>query len=120
MPCARSLSDVGVRFASGRWRHSSVMKYRQAIPSLAMLAALTLGTPAGVYGDDREKHDHDHVREALARGEVLPLPKILAIATQQVPGDVIEVELEDEDGGLVYEIKILTSKGRVREVEINA
>jgi uncharacterized membrane protein YkoI len=60
------------------------------------------------------------VREALRRGEVLPLVKILEIANQQVPGDVIEVELEDEKSALVYEIKILTSVGRVREVKIDA
>ena len=60
------------------------------------------------------------MREALQRGEVLPLVKILAIADQQVPGDVIEVELEDEHGALVYEIKILTGNGRVREVKIDA
>lgn len=64
--------------------------------------------------------DHSSVREALQRGEVLPLVKILAIANQEVPGDVIEVELEDEREALVYEIKILTSTGRVREVKIDA
>jgi uncharacterized membrane protein YkoI len=46
--------------------------------------------------------------------------KILAIANKEVPGDVIEVELEDEREALVYEIKILTSTGRVREVKIDA
>ncbi len=57
------------------------------------------------------------VREASQRGEVLPLgAKILAIASEQVPGDVIEVELEDEKKALVYEVKILTGTGRVREV----
>lgn len=68
----------------------------------------------------RKAHDHTAVREALQRGEVLPLMKILAIANKEVPGDVIEVELEDEREALVYEIKILTGTGRVREVEIDA
>ena len=34
--------------------------------------------------------------------------------------DVIEVELEDEGEALLYEIKILTSTGRVRELQIDA
>ena len=38
-----------------------------------------------------------------------------------MPGDVIEVELEsDRKQALVYEIKILTRTGRVREVRIDA
>lgn len=67
-----------------------------------------------------EKGEQDIVREALRRGEVLPLAKVLAIAAAQVPGDVIEVELESKHGVLVYEIKVLTDTGRVREVKINA
>jgi uncharacterized membrane protein YkoI len=89
---------------------------------LMLLGALTLGASAGIAGDkkDRKQHEHKVVREALQRGEVLPLVKILAIANKEVPGDVIEVELEDEAKALVYEIKILTSTGRVREVKIDA
>ncbi|MBV6416746.1 MAG: hypothetical protein CMLOHMNK_01361 [Steroidobacteraceae bacterium] len=67
-----------------------------------------------------EKGEQDIVREALRRGEVLPLAKVLAIAAAQVPGDVIEVELESKHGVLVYEIKVLTDTGRVREIKINA
>ena len=87
-----------------------------------MLGTLALGAPASVAGEkkDRGKHEHTAVREALRRGEVLPLMKILAIANKEVAGDVIEVELEDEREALIYEIKILTSTGRVREVKIDA
>jgi uncharacterized membrane protein YkoI len=60
------------------------------------------------------------MRAALQRGEVLPLARILAIAQEKVPGDVIEVELENKRGALVYEIKVLTESGRVREIKIDA
>jgi uncharacterized membrane protein YkoI len=96
------------------------MKSRYTFPLILLLAALSAGMPTG-HADKRDKKDeHRTVREALERGEVLPLTKILAIANQHVPGDVIEVELEDEKRGLVYEIKILTGTGRVREVKIDA
>jgi uncharacterized membrane protein YkoI len=71
-------------------------------------------------GDDKDGREHDAIRGALQRGEVLPLAKILAIAQEKVPGDVIEVELESKRDALVYEIKVLTRSGRVREVEIDA
>jgi len=71
-------------------------------------------------GDDKDGREHDAIRGALQRGEVLPLAKILAIAQEKVPGDVIEVELETERGTLIYEIKVLTQSGRVREIKIDA
>jgi len=71
-------------------------------------------------GDDKDGREHDAIRGALQRGEVLPLAKILAIAQEKVPGDVIEVELESKRGALVYEIKVLAQSGRVREIKIDA
>ena len=33
---------------------------------------------------------------------------------------MLKIELEQDDGVLSYEVKILTRKGRVREVELDA
>lgn len=97
------------------------MKSRHSVATLLLIAALAFGVSPGAAGEKRHpKNEHNAVREALQRGEVLPLVKILAIASEQVPGDVIEVELEDEHKVLIYEIKILTGTGRVREVKIDA
>jgi uncharacterized membrane protein YkoI len=86
------------------------------------LCAAMLGVASIVAGDDERDHqrEHDEIRAALQRGEVLPLTRILSIAQQQVPGDVIEVELESKRGALIYEIKVLTQAGRVREIKIDA
>lgn len=83
-------------------------------------AIMLLGVAAGVANGDDKGREHDEIRGALQRGEVLPLAKILAIAQEKVPGDVIEVELESKRGALVYEIKVLTQGGRVREIKIDA
>jgi len=95
------------------------MKSRVLLASLLLLSTLSVGVSPGL-ADKNDKKEHQVVREALQRGEVLPLVKILAIASEQVPGDVIEVELEQERAELIYEIKILTGNGRVREVKIDA
>jgi len=92
------------------------MKSKVLVAFVLVLSTLSFGVPTA-FADKKEQQV---VREALQRGEVLPLVKILAIASQHVPGDVIEVELEQEDSGLIYEIKILTGNGRVREVKIDA
>ena len=69
---------------------------------------------------ERKRAEQEAIRAAVQRGEVLPLPRILAIAQAKVPGDIIKVELDYESTGIEYEVKILTPAGRVREVEINA
>jgi uncharacterized membrane protein YkoI len=85
------------------------------------LCAAVLGVASVVADvDDGDAREHDAIRGALQRGEVLPLAKILAIAQEKVPGDVIEVELESKRDALVYEIKVLTHSGRVREIKIDA
>jgi uncharacterized membrane protein YkoI len=64
--------------------------------------------------------DHDDALRAVESQRALPLSAILRIAQRTTPGEVVEVELEDDDGHLIYEIKVLTRTGRVRELEIDA
>jgi len=87
---------------------------------LAAAIALAFLATAPAHAEDHKKSDHEAARAALARHEVLPLPRILALASQKVPGDVLKVELEDEKGRLIYEVKILGQDGRVREIELDA
>jgi uncharacterized membrane protein YkoI len=98
------------------------MKAKKPILTAIGAAILTLGVTLSYAEDDKSRHsrEHEEIRAALQRGEVLPLARILAIAQEKVPGDVIEVELENEHGALIYEIKVLTETGRVREIKIDA
>lgn len=68
--------------------------------------------------------DHDRARKALQSGEILPLDKILAATAEKHPGQVLEVELEDERVGgeriWVYEIKALAPDGKIFKVMVNA
>ncbi|MFE3838513.1 PepSY domain-containing protein [Pseudogemmobacter sonorensis] len=64
--------------------------------------------------------DAGTARAAMLRGEILPLDQILAIVRSTFPGEIIEVELELEDGVLVYEFDILGPDGRLFEVEVAA
>lgn len=91
-------------------------------PTLSLLAAglLMLTAAPALAGDDHRPKDHETARAALSRGEIQPLSKILALAAARARGDVIKVELEDEKGRLIYEVKLLGKDGRVREVELDA
>lgn len=80
-----------------------------------LVAALAVGAAAPASGSD-----HDRARRAVEEGRILPLKEILARAQGAYPGQVIEAELEDEGGMVVYEIKMLTTDGRVLKLSYNA
>lgn len=90
-------------------------------PILLALAAIAVVSATGASADDKKTRSHEAARQALLRKEVLPLTRILAIAAQRAPGEVIEVELEEAGPGrLKYDLKILAKNGRVRELELDA
>ena len=93
---------------------------RGVVTSLALVAmvAMVAMLPASlaVAGKD----DHVEARRLLQKGEILPLAQILEIAQKRVAGDVIEVELEQEDQGWEYKVKVLTPTGLVRKITLNA
>lgn len=99
-----------------------------AMPVLVNLLAILLAIlltilSAGAGADDERhggRHDHDQARAALERGEVRPIGEILSSAALEVPGEVVEVELEREHGRWVYELKVITPDGHLREVLMDA
>jgi uncharacterized membrane protein YkoI len=90
---------------------------RNKLALLLSLAALAVAPAAHA---DRGRDDHDAARQAYQRGEILPLSQILQRVLKVAPGEVLEVELEEDDGRMIYEIEILEGSGRVLEVEIDA
>jgi len=83
-----------------------------------LLAASPVAARDQPRGDDRDQTTR--IRAAVARGQLLPLPRVLAIARARVPGRLLDVELEEDGRRLLYEVKILTRSGRVVEVTVNA
>lgn len=96
---------------------------RLAIPCalfIALSAVLALAVSPLARADHDDHHERAEARALLQRGDILPLSRILAVVQQKVPGDVIEVELEHGQHGWEYEVKVLTAKGEVRKVHLNA
>ena len=81
----------------------------------AVLVAVPIGTVA--HADDIGP---EVAKRLLKEGRIKPLTEILAAVNAQVPGELLEVELELEDGVYVYEFKLLRPDGRVQEVEADA
>ncbi|MBC9033724.1 PepSY domain-containing protein [Sphingomonas sp. JC676] len=95
---------------------------------IGVVLAATLGAATASASDSQDKRTKEQrraeeaqaIRTAVQRGEVIPLPRILALAQARVQGEVLEVELEHEQKRLLYEIKILAGNGRVRELKLDA
>jgi len=93
------------------------------VPCLAApLLAIALACAAAPVSarDDHCKKDQDCARAALVHGEIRPLSEVLGVVRDKVPGDIIEIELDREDGIWVYEVKVLPSSGRRKKLEIDA
>lgn len=67
-----------------------------------------------------KKSEQEMARQAVKRGEILPLKQILEQVNSEFEGDVIEIELDEDDGEWIYEIKMLTGQNRILEIEIDA
>ena len=60
------------------------------------------------------------IQAELAKQATVTEEAAIKIALEQVPGTVEEVELEDENGTIIYEIEIKAEDGTEQEVDIDA
>ena len=89
---------------------------RWRLAACVLCAAALAAPPAGASGKD----DHDRARQAVQAGQVLPLPTVLERLQREVPGQMLEVELEQERERWIYEIKLLTPAGQLTKVKLDA
>lgn len=87
------------------------------VDSRSLIAGLVLILACGVAGAD---DDHLKARRLHEAGDILAMEQILKQARQRHPGRILEVELEEIGGRLVYEIELVDSKGEVRELFFDA
>lgn len=96
-----------------------VMKQLIVLP-FAVLMLLSASTLTAIADDDDER-DHEIARKALSEGRIRPLADIMDEMKAQFPGQIVGVELEVKKAGtFVYEFKVLTPQGKLKEVNVDA
>jgi uncharacterized membrane protein YkoI len=63
--------------------------------------------------------DHDDARHAVQRGEMRSLAEILTDIRGKLPGDVVRIEIERENGVWYYEFRTVDAQGRLFEVLVD-
>jgi len=99
--------------------HAVAMINRHLFPRLrlpALVALLALLATSPVPADEAWRDLHEAVRE----GRIVPLPQILDWLEARYAGQVLEVELERDDGRMLYEVEMLGPQGQVVEFEFDA
>lgn len=110
------------------------MGYRYAMcffRILSVFALLLLGLPlmpGPARADDERSHaagdddlpSHDDLSRLVQEGRIYPLAILKAKVLAKMPGELIDVRVERDDGVIIYEFRILRDSGRVTEVEVEA
>src|SRR5690554_2132719 len=83
---------------------------------LLCLFSVSLVIPSGLaLADDDDWRD---LHREVQAGRIKPLAEILEILDRDWRGDVIEVDIEEDDGKIIYEIELLGPEGQVVEFEV--
>jgi uncharacterized membrane protein YkoI len=84
-----------------------------------LLAGLILSLGHVALADD---NDHEQARLALRRGEIRSLSEIIEELKLQLGGEIIEIQFKPRRRGRnhAYEFKVVTPKGRISEVLVDA
>jgi len=84
---------------------------------MPVILALLVSGPAQIVQADDDYREAKRLRES---GEKMPLEEILKKVRTTYPGRILEVELENEKGRVIYELEILGADSIVREIYIDA
>ncbi|MES2632058.1 MAG: PepSY domain-containing protein [Pseudomonadota bacterium] len=90
--------------------------FHHVLSSLCLAVACSVATAPAIASEK----DHDRARAALKAGEVLPLATVLQRVALTHPGEILEVELEREDGRWIYELKLLQRGGALVKLHVDA
>ncbi len=85
--------------------------------SKAMMIGLCVFVAAGiVYADG----GHQKEKIEMANKAKVSLEEAIQLASKEMQGTIIEAELEEEHGSLMWDLEFVTADGQIREVHLDA
>jgi len=83
--------------------------------ALAGFAAALLLAASPCFADE----DNERARAMVQKGEFIPLVEIIKRVQNAQQGDVLEVEIYEEDGRTLYELDVLDRNDELHEVMVD-
>ena len=102
--------------------HSTMSVFSSSLLQIALIFVTLLAGQtmvAGEQANDR-RHDHDLARQGQMQQTMVPLRTVITAVHQNIPGDIAGIELERRGANWLYEIKVISPKGVMIEVHIDA
>ena len=98
------------------------MKTKALKPSAVSALALALALALAGIGQSQAQAclDKRQIQEAVASGEIMSLDAVLASAGVDASAEILNVQVCDEGGGLVYVIGVLSDDGQAQNLVLNA
>ncbi|MGH7231730.1 MAG: PepSY domain-containing protein [Nitrospiraceae bacterium] len=83
-------------------------------------AMMMAGALAGGCATGGDKYHEEGKAVDLVKGARITIDQAIKTASENVPGTVVEAELEKKHGKTVWEVEVVGSDGKVTEVHIDA
>ena len=98
------------------------MKTKAPKPSALVALALALALAVSGAGPSQAQAclDKRAIQEAVASGEIMSLDAVLGMAGVDPSAEILNVQVCDEGGGLVYIIGVLSADGQAQNLVLNA
>lgn len=98
------------------------MKTQAPKPSAAAAIALALALALAGTGTSQAQAclDRRQIQEAVTSGQIMSLDAVLASAGVDSNAEILNVQVCDQGGRLVYLIGVLTPDGRAQNLVLNA
>lgn len=98
-----------------KWRMTT-RTFLTLLSSVLLSGVCALTLPAAAHEHD----EHERARQALQQGRVLPLASVIAKVEQELQGQVVKIEFDEDDGRYLYEIRLLQRDGRMAKLKVDA
>src|SRR5690242_19219474 len=91
-----------------------------------MVVLMLAAAATRAMGDDQEREretdrsERETVRAAVERGELKPLTVVLQAVRSKLPGEIVGIEIEREQGVWTYEFRVADDRGRLFDVYVDA
>ncbi|WP_342346425.1 PepSY domain-containing protein [uncultured Nitrospira sp.] len=87
--------------------------------ALTMFLGLLLVSLPNDSEAKKEKGDKEKEMVELATTTKVSIEEAIKVVKEKMPGTVIEAELEKEEGKIVWEVKVVTATGELKEVFVD-